>query len=72
MKRLQRLTLAGWVVALTACGSSPAPEQPPASPEKQATVFDPLVGTVDRAKAVQQTVDQQAAEQRKKIEAAER
>jgi len=35
-------------------------------------VFDPLTSTIDRAEGVQQTVDDQAAEQRKRIEEAER
>ena len=59
------------LVALTACGSSPPPPQEQ-KPQRKETVFDPLTGTIDRAKGVQQTVDDQAAEQRKKIEAAEK
>jgi hypothetical protein len=35
-------------------------------------VFDPLVGTLERAEGVQQTVDQQAAELRRRLEEAER
>ena len=58
---------------LAACGSA---ERPPAAeppePERAPSVFDPLVGTIDRAKGVQGTVDDQAAEQRRRIEAAER
>jgi hypothetical protein len=42
------------------------------APERRETVFDPWVGTIDRAKAVQNTVDDQAAEQRRKIEEATR
>jgi hypothetical protein len=42
------------------------------APERRETVFDPWVGTIDRAKAVQGTVDDQAAEQRRKIEEATR
>ncbi len=72
MKHVQRLTLSLWVLGLTACGGSPPAEQSTSTPEQQKTVFDPLVGTIDRAKAVQQTVDEQAAEQRRKIEQAER
>lgn len=63
--------LAVLVVALTACGSSPPPPQEQ-KPQRKESVFDPWTGTIDRAKGVQQTVDDQAAEQRKKIEAAER
>jgi hypothetical protein len=59
-------------VVLAACGSPepPAAEAPKA--ERAPTVFDPLVGTLDRAKGVQSTVDDQAAEQRRRIEALER
>jgi hypothetical protein len=72
------LTLASLV---TGCGSSAAPPAetakapPPAAqraPERRETVFDPWVGTIDRAKGVQSTVDEQAAEQRRKIEEASR
>jgi hypothetical protein len=65
---------------LSGCGGSPEPQQRTAAPEsqqsaaapKRETVFDPLVGTIDRAKGVQQTVDDQAAERRRQIEEAER
>ena len=40
--------------------------------ERRETVFDPWIGTIDRAKGVQNTVDDQAAEQRRKIEEATR
>lgn len=63
------LLLVALAVALTACGSSQPPPQE-AKPQRKETVFDPLTSTIDRAKGVQQTVDDQAAEQRKKIEAA--
>jgi hypothetical protein len=67
--------LGGALFALTACGGSepPAAERVEAAEQKPApTAFDPLVGTIDRAKGVQSTVDDQAAEQRRRIEAAER
>jgi len=60
--------LSAVVIALAACGESPPAE--PAAPRP--TVFDPLTSTIDRAEGVQQTVDDQAAEQRKRIEEAER
>jgi hypothetical protein len=63
------LLLVALAVALTACGSSPPPPQEQ-KPQRKETVFDPLTSTIDRAKSVQQTVDDQAAEQRKKIEEA--
>jgi hypothetical protein len=60
------------VVALGGCSQSSGPEQPvePAAPRE--TVFDPTTSTIGRAQGVQQTVDEQAAEQRRRIEAAER
>ena len=75
--------LALMLVSLMAgCGGSAQPSgdatkaEPAAaaqkSPERRETVFDPWVGTIDRAKGVQNTVDEQAAEQRRKIEEATR
>ncbi len=49
-----------------------APAEAQKATERRETVFDPLVGTIDRAKGVQSTVDEQAAEQRRKIEEATR
>jgi hypothetical protein len=74
------VVLAAALVTLAGCGGSPAPEQRAAAPEpqqnaaapKRETVFDPLVGTLDRAKGVQQIIDDQAAERRRQIEEAER
>ena len=69
------------VCLVAGCGSTAPPagdatKAPPAAaqkaPERRETVFDPWVGTIDRAKAVQNTVDEQAAEQRRKIEEATR
>lgn len=64
--------LSAVVIALSACGESPPAEQPAAPAAPRPTVFDPLTSTIDRAEGVQQTVDDQAAEQRKRIEEAER
>jgi hypothetical protein len=47
--------------ALGGCGSS-TPPAPPAPPERQATVFDPLLQQVDRAK--QQAVEMEQRKQR--------
>jgi hypothetical protein len=70
------------VALMTGCGggsASPSGETSKApaaaaqkAPERRETVFDPWVGTIDRAKGVQSTVDEQAAEQRRKIEEATR
>jgi len=73
--------LALTLVSLVAgCGFSSSSVEttkaPPAAaqkaPERRETVFDPWVGTIDRAKGVQNTVDEQAAEQRRKIDEATR
>ena len=60
---------------LAACGGSEpeerAAEEPEAAPRRE-TVFDPLTSTIGRAQGVQQTVEEQAAEQRRRIEDAER
>jgi len=61
------------VFTLVGCGggselAEPAREQV----DRRPTVFDPMTSTIDRAQGVQQTVDEQAAEQRRRIEAAER
>jgi hypothetical protein len=56
------------VLALAACsGKPPEPQAKPA--DKVATPFDEMKKAEQRAKDVQKTVDQQAAEQRKQIEA---
>lgn len=60
------------VVALGGCSQSPEPEQPAEPAARRETVFDPMTSTIGRAQGVQQTVDEQAAEQRRRIEAAER
>lgn len=58
-------------IVLSACGggSEPADERTESAPRE--TVFDPLVGTMDRARGVQQTVDDRAAELRRAIEESE-
>ena len=62
------LTLAG-------CGGAerePRAAEPARAAPRRETVFDPMTSTIGRAQGVQQTVDQQAAEQRRRIEDAER
>lgn len=64
------------VLLLAGCGGAePAAERAsePAEPSARSeSVFDPLTSTIDRAEGVQQTIDAQAAEQRRRIEEAER
>lgn len=59
---------------LAACGTGETPSAKRATegPERAPTVFDPAVSTIDRARGVQGTVDEQAAEQRRRIEEASR
>lgn len=60
------------VSGLAACGS-PEPPEARARPEPAPqTVFDPLTSTIGRAEGVQETIDAQAAEQRRRLEEAER
>jgi hypothetical protein len=54
---------------LLGCGGSSEPAE---QAERRPTVFDPMTSTIRRADGVQQTVDEQAAEQRRRIEDAER
>jgi hypothetical protein len=61
--------LVGALLALAGCGGSEPPEQASRDRER---VFDPLVESVERAQGVQQTVDDQAAELRRRIEEQER
>lgn len=57
-------------LALTACSGKPP--EPQAKPAQQvATPFDQMKQAEQRARDVQKTVDQQAEEQRKQIEAQE-
>ena len=65
------------VLLVAGCGNSTPPAAETAKrpadsarpqPERRETVFDPWVGTIERANGVQSTVDEQAAEQRRKIE----
>ena len=61
-----------WSVA--SCGGSEGPTAAakPEPPPQRETVFDPLTSTVGRAEGMQQTVDDEAAEQRRRIEEAAR
>jgi hypothetical protein len=71
---LKASMLSALIVALVGCGG-PEPTEEPSEPREappRETVFDPLTSTIGRAQGVQQTVDEQAAEQRRRIEDAER
>ena len=59
-------------LVVAGCGASDEPAQPEQPAPRRETVFDPLTSTIDRAQGVQQTVDEQAAAQRRQIEEASR
>jgi hypothetical protein len=62
------------LATLAGCGGSQSAEEsaPPPRQAPRPTVFDPMTSTIGRAQGVQQTVDEQAAEQRRRIEEASR
>ena len=65
--------LAAIALAIAGCGADDAADRAAErEPEPRESVFDPMTSTIGRAEAVQQTVDEQAAEQRRRIEDAER
>jgi hypothetical protein len=74
--RPERVVSSVLALLLAGCGGAEPPaeraSEPAAPPVRRETVFDPLTSTIDRAEGVQQTLDAQAAEQRRRIEEAER
>ena len=64
--------LLAFVLVVAGCGGSEEPAKPEQPAARRETVFDPLTSTIDRAEGVQQTVDEQAAAQRRQIEEASR
>ena len=72
MGAMRALVLLAAALVVASCGDTDATETPSEPAARRETVFDPLTSTIDRAQGVQQTVDEQAAEQRRRIEAAER
>lgn len=69
---LRAAILIATVVVIGGCDGSEEPVQPEAPAARRETVFDPLTSTIDRAEGVQQTVDEQAAQQRRQIDQASR
>jgi hypothetical protein len=72
---LKSAVLIAIVWAVAGCGGSEQPAERAAAPDaapRRETVFDPLTSTINRAEGVQGTVDDQAAEQRRRIEEASR
>jgi hypothetical protein len=74
--RLEVILFLSIALGIGGCGGEGDPperaaeERQPA--QRRETVFDPMTSTIGRAQGVQQTVDEQAAEQRRRIEEAER
>ena len=66
MGTLERWTLSLAILFIQAC-SSAQPPSAPAAPAK--TVFDPLTQQMDKARGVQRTVDESAANTQQAIEA---
>jgi len=63
-----KLAMLWLALSIAGCSANEAPV--PAPPAK--TVFDPLTQNIDKAKAVQGTVDESALNARKSLEAQER
>jgi|GEM_PF-5412136 hypothetical protein len=62
--------LAALIPLLAACsGSEPAPPPKAATESRAPTVLDPQLQALDKAKAVQATVDEQAEKTKKAIDA---
>lgn len=70
--RFRFVVVSAVVAALVGCGAAPEPEPPAEPAARRETVFDPMTSTIGRAQGVQQTVDDQAAEQRRRIDEASR
>jgi hypothetical protein len=71
----RRAALVALVCVVGGCSGADEPAEQAAEPEtapRRETVFDPLTSTIGRAEGVQQTVDDQAAEQRRRIDEASR
>jgi hypothetical protein len=66
MKALRLLIFLG----LVAC-TDRAPEESVREPEPRPTVFDPMISTMDRARGVEQTLQDSAADRRRQVEEAE-
>lgn len=69
----RRFVWLGAFVLVAACrGGAPDADEPPAQEKDTSTVFDPLTDTLDRAEAVQDTVNQHAEDLRRQVEEQER
>ena len=66
MKALRLLIFLG----LAAC-TDQAPEEAARETERDPSVFDPMISTIDRAQGVEQTLQDSAADRRRQLEEAE-
>jgi hypothetical protein len=71
MGALDASTMLSAVLFIQGCSSSVEPPDTPSAPP-QKTVFDPLTQQIEKARAVQKTVDQQADSTRTSIDSQER
>jgi hypothetical protein len=69
---MRAVILLAAILVVASCGGDDSAEAPREPAARRETVFDPLTSTLGRAEGVQQTLDAQAAEQRKRLEEAER
>jgi hypothetical protein len=72
MSTRQLVWLGAFVLVAACSGAAPDADEPPAQDEDTSTVFDPLTETLDRAEAVQDTVNQHAEDLRRQVEEQER
>jgi len=66
--RIATISILALAALSVSCSSSPLPEETAAQAKKQKTVIDAQLKAIDKAKAVQDTVDQQKKDTDKKIE----
>ena len=72
MKQHQRLLLTTIVLtALGACGSGADSQKPAEPPPVKDTAFGDMVGTMDKARGVQDTVDAQKQDTDRQLQSAE-
>jgi uncharacterized lipoprotein YajG len=72
--RAKQLLWSMVALLVAGCGAPEAEQaaEPRAQAPRRDTVFDPMTSTIGRAQGVQQTLDSQAAEQRRRIEESDR
>ena len=66
--RFATISILALAALSVSCSSSPSPEEAAAQAKKQKTVIDAQLKAIEKAKAVQETVDQQKKDMDKKID----